>query len=174
MLPCVDPLDFVRETTVFAALRDGYRDDMARACALAPLREVPGATLVRMPDHPWARRATGMLANERMRNAPHAALAVLSPRADGGSSSACACPMAGRSAPTNSVAAFRPAAGASARAASTICRKPSSTRSPSDSRPRSGSIDAAGCDDACAVHLRTTRASRMDQPVAPASTTGTL
>ncbi|KAF1033442.1 MAG: hypothetical protein GAK33_06328 [Burkholderia lata] len=84
MLPCVDPLDFVRETAVFAALRDGYRDDMARACALAPLREVPGATLVRMPDHPWARRATGMLANERMRNAPHAALAVLSPRADGG------------------------------------------------------------------------------------------
>ncbi|CAI8694625.1 Acetyltransferase [Burkholderia sp. IT-111MI5] len=84
MLPCVDPLDFVRGTAVFAALRDGYRDDMARACALAPLREVPGATLVRMPDQPWARRATGMLANERMRNAPHAALAVLSPRADGG------------------------------------------------------------------------------------------
>ncbi|ELW9448875.1 acetyltransferase [Burkholderia cenocepacia] len=84
MLPCIDPLDFVHDTAVFAALRDGYRDDMARACALAPLREVPGATLVRMPDHPWARRATGMLANERMRNAPHAALAVLSPRAGGG------------------------------------------------------------------------------------------
>ena len=84
MLPCVDPFDFVRGTAVFAALRDGYRDDMARACALAPLREVPGATLVRMPDHPWARRATGMLANERMRDAPHAALAVLSPRAGGG------------------------------------------------------------------------------------------
>ncbi|WP_455731252.1 acetyltransferase, partial [Burkholderia stabilis] len=65
MLPCVDPLDFVRGTAVFAALRDGYRNDMALACALAPLREVPGATLVRMPDHPWARRATGMLANER-------------------------------------------------------------------------------------------------------------
>lgn len=84
MLPCADPLDFVRDTPVFAALRDGYRDDMARACALAPLRDVPGATLIRMPDHPWARRATGMLANERMRNAPHAALAVLSPRAQGG------------------------------------------------------------------------------------------
>ncbi|WP_179405051.1 acetyltransferase [Burkholderia guangdongensis] len=84
MLPCVDPLDFVHGTPVFAALRDGYRDDMARACALPPLREVPGATLIRMPDHPWARRATGMLANERMRSAPGAALAVLSPRADGG------------------------------------------------------------------------------------------
>lgn len=84
MLPCVDPRDFVRGTPVFAALRDGYRDDMARACALAPLREVPGATLVRMPDHAWARRATGMLANERMRNAPGAALAVLSPRTGGG------------------------------------------------------------------------------------------
>ncbi|EGD01154.1 phosphoesterase, DHHA1, partial [Burkholderia sp. TJI49] len=76
MLPCADPMAFVRDTPVFAALRDGYRDDMARACALAPWRDVPGATLIRMPDHPWARRATGMLANERMRNAPHAALAV--------------------------------------------------------------------------------------------------
>jgi len=84
MLPCVDPLDFVRDTPVFAALRDGYRDDMARACALVPLRDVPGATLIRMPDQPWARRVSGMLANERMRNAPHAALAVLSPRAQGG------------------------------------------------------------------------------------------
>lgn len=37
-----------------------------------------------MPDQARARRATGMLANERMRNAPGAALAVLSPRADGG------------------------------------------------------------------------------------------
>ncbi|NHL66845.1 acetyltransferase [Burkholderia ambifaria] len=84
MLPCADPFDFVRDTPVFAALRDGYRDDMARACALVPLRDVPGATLIRMPDQPWARRVSGMLANERMRNAPHAALAVLSPRAQGG------------------------------------------------------------------------------------------
>ncbi|MGU7775025.1 acetyltransferase [Burkholderia sp. MR1-5-21] len=84
MLPCADPLDFVRGTPVFTALRDGYRDDMARASALAPLREVPGATLIRMPDYAWARRATGMLANERMRSQPGAALAVLSPRADGG------------------------------------------------------------------------------------------
>jgi hypothetical protein len=84
MLPCIDPLDFVQGTSVFAALRDGYREDMARANALAPLREVPGAALIRMPDHAWARRATGMLANERMRRAPGVALAVLSPRAEGG------------------------------------------------------------------------------------------
>nr|WP_276535210.1 acetyltransferase [Burkholderia multivorans] len=84
MLPCADPLEFVRDTAVFAALRDGYLDDMARACALAPLREVSGATLIRMPDRPWARRVAGMLANQRMRDAPHAALAVLSPRAQGG------------------------------------------------------------------------------------------
>jgi hypothetical protein len=84
MLPCVDPLDFVHGTPVFAALHDGYRDDMGRASALRPWRDVAGATLIRMPDQPWARRATGMLANERMRQTPGAALAVLSPRADGG------------------------------------------------------------------------------------------
>lgn len=84
MLPCVDPLDFVHGMPVFAALRDGYRSDMAHACALTPLREVPGAALICLPDQAWARRATGMLANERMRREPGAALAVLSPRAGGG------------------------------------------------------------------------------------------
>ncbi|KDB07603.1 hypothetical protein LIG30_0311 [Burkholderia sp. lig30] len=84
MLPCVDPLDFARGSGVFAALRDGYRDDMACARALRPLRDVPGATLIRMPDQAWARRASGMLANERVRGQPGSALAVLSPRASGG------------------------------------------------------------------------------------------
>jgi len=65
-------------------LRDGYRDDMACARALRPLRDVPGATLIRMPDRAWARRASGALANERVRGQPGSALAVLSPRAGGG------------------------------------------------------------------------------------------
>ncbi|CAN0622273.1 conserved protein of unknown function [Burkholderia multivorans] len=84
MLPCIDPLDFACGSGVFAALRDGYRDDMAYARALRPLRDVPGATLIRMPDQAWARRASGMLANERVRAQPGSALAVLSPRAGGG------------------------------------------------------------------------------------------
>ena len=84
MLPCADPMDFVNGTPVFARLRDGYREDMSRANALAPLRASPGATLICLPDQPWARRATGMLANERLRREPDCALAVLTPRAEGG------------------------------------------------------------------------------------------
>lgn len=84
ILPFADPCDFMHRTNVFPALCDGYREDMGKARALRPEREVSGATLVRLPSEAWARRATGVLANELMRTRPDSALAVLSPRSGGG------------------------------------------------------------------------------------------
>lgn len=84
MLPFADPHDFMRDTGIFLALCEGYREDMEKARALCPLREVPGAALVQLPHEAWARRATGVLANELMRARPDMALAVLSPKAAGG------------------------------------------------------------------------------------------
>ncbi len=84
ILPFADPSDFMRDTHVFAALCEGYREDMGKARALRPEREVSGATLVRLPHEAWARRATGVLANELMQTRPDSALAVLSPKSDGG------------------------------------------------------------------------------------------
>ena len=84
MLPFTHPLDFLRASDVPARLAAGYEDDMRRARTLAPARAVPGATLMLLPDEPWARRAIGVLANELRQAQPDHALALLSPKASGG------------------------------------------------------------------------------------------
>jgi hypothetical protein len=84
MRPYGDPLDFVRECDVYHRLGVGYEHDMNEARALTPLRELPGATLVVLPDEPWARRSSGVLANELVLAHPGAAIAILSPRSAGG------------------------------------------------------------------------------------------
>lgn len=83
MLPYADPLDFARESAVCAQLFAGYEADMALAHELSPLREVPGALLLVLPDAAWARRVIGVLANELMHEKPGSAIALLSPRANG-------------------------------------------------------------------------------------------
>ena len=84
LLPYRDPLDFVRDSPSFQRLREGHAADMAEAAALRPWREVPGARLYRLPDAPWARRVSGVLANRLAADDPQRALGMLSARADGG------------------------------------------------------------------------------------------
>ncbi|WP_043288944.1 hypothetical protein [Paraburkholderia oxyphila] len=84
LLPFADPLAFVEANDVFAALSDGYRDDMAKAHALPAGRDVPGTRLICLPGEAWARRASGTLANELLQREPERALAVLSPKPGGG------------------------------------------------------------------------------------------
>jgi len=84
MQPFNDPLDFARHSSMFVALADGYEEDMRRARALEPVRQVPGATMLLLPDAPWARRSIGVLANEVMRGQPENAVAILAPGTHGG------------------------------------------------------------------------------------------
>lgn len=84
MLPFADPLDFIHNSGVFTELHAGFAADMAQAETLTPEREALGTTLLRLPDVPWARRMTGVLANQWMRQRPNHALAVLSPKSGGG------------------------------------------------------------------------------------------
>ena len=84
MLPFADPMAFVRESSVFARLGACYEDDMLRARTLKPARQVPGATMVVLPDEAWARRVLGVLANELTRAHPDSAIAILSPNVQGG------------------------------------------------------------------------------------------
>jgi hypothetical protein len=78
-----DPLAFVREDPAFTHLRSGYGEDMARASALAPYMRAPHAAVYVLPDAPWARRVSGVLAGRLARNAPARAHAVVSPLASG-------------------------------------------------------------------------------------------
>lgn len=78
------PLAFVAEATAYAALREGYREDMKLAGDLRPaLAEAWGAAYV-LPDAAWARRVSGVFANRVATASPQRATAVLTGRPGGG------------------------------------------------------------------------------------------
>ncbi|SFV17293.1 acetyltransferase [Pseudoduganella namucuonensis] len=84
ILPYEDPLAFARDSGAYATLSDGYNADMARARQLKPALQEAGATVMLLPDAAWAKRASGVFANELARSLPGSALAMLSPNAAGG------------------------------------------------------------------------------------------
>ncbi|MDH4872338.1 acetyltransferase [Pseudomonas sp. BN515] len=83
LLPYQDPLDFIRNSPSFARLRAGHAADMAQAASLEPWQLGSGATLYRLPAEPWARRVSGVLANQLAARDPGRALGLLSVRTDG-------------------------------------------------------------------------------------------
>jgi len=84
MLPFADPIDFVHHSPAYAQLGTQYEEDMQKARALEPARQIPGATIVVLPDEAWARRAIGVLANDLTQAQSDGAIAILSPNASGG------------------------------------------------------------------------------------------
>jgi hypothetical protein len=84
MLPFADPLEFVGRSEACRRLADGMRDDMELANRLTPAREAPGAVVFMLPDAPWARRASGTLANDKAKAHAGSAVAIVSPKTDGG------------------------------------------------------------------------------------------
>ena len=75
--PYADPFDFLAHAPVAQALMARQREDMALAQAAASKRDLPGGTVVQLPDTPWARRVQGVFANALAREAPRRAHAVL-------------------------------------------------------------------------------------------------
>ena len=84
MLPFVDPMAFVHESTVYVELGEQFDADMRRAQTLKPALEAPGAVMIVLPDEAWARRAIGVLANETVQARPDCAVAILAPEASAG------------------------------------------------------------------------------------------
>ena len=78
-----DPLRCWRECAPVARLRAAYAQDWARAAAVPPRLETPGALAVLLPGEPWARRIHGALANDLSARNPRRAVAVLVENADG-------------------------------------------------------------------------------------------
>lgn len=79
-----DPLELIATDGAFATLEAGFADDMAQARGLEPelLSERHGLYL--LPAEPWARRVSGVLANELAQAAPDRAHALLTRRPEGG------------------------------------------------------------------------------------------
>jgi hypothetical protein len=84
MLPYADPLDFAERSPTFRRLESGFREDMALARRLEPNRQTAGAVLFLLPDLAWARRASGTLANDLAKAHAGRAVAIVSPKAEGG------------------------------------------------------------------------------------------
>ena len=78
-----DPLEFARTSQTFARMRAGYDDDMKKARELAPHREAAAALVYVLPDAPWARRASGVFANEVARANAKRAIAIVSVKSSG-------------------------------------------------------------------------------------------
>lgn len=82
--PYANPLDFIAGDDTFAALRAGYAGDMAQARAVAPALATDRHGLYILPAESWARRASGVFANELAQGAPSRAHALLTRLPHGG------------------------------------------------------------------------------------------
>jgi hypothetical protein len=80
--PYTDPFAFIIESEVYPRLRDGMASDLQQAREL-PLKQLGGEAVVFLPDAPWARRVSGVFANELARANRGRAHALLTELSDG-------------------------------------------------------------------------------------------
>lgn len=82
--PYASPLAFAAESPLAPALARQQQDDLAQAWGIAPQHVLPGASVVLLPQAPWARRVHGAFANALSQRDATRAHAVLCPRGAGG------------------------------------------------------------------------------------------
>ncbi|MDH3201448.1 MAG: hypothetical protein OEM15_11205 [Myxococcales bacterium] len=82
--PYPTPFAFIEGAPeTFEKLESGYRNDMALAGAVKPVRASDKTAVFILPDEPWARRVSGVYSNDLANTWPGRAHAVLTERADG-------------------------------------------------------------------------------------------
>lgn len=81
--PFKDPLDFYHQSDVLIQLKEGFDRDMALARGQKPLRESGSGRIFQFPAVSWPRRAAGVFANEKARELPEKAHALLVDNGDG-------------------------------------------------------------------------------------------
>ena len=82
--PYADPLAFINESTAFTKLSEGYEHDMGSAAALKPELQNEVQAVYILPAEPWARRVSGVFANDLAQASPQRAHAMLTRLEDGG------------------------------------------------------------------------------------------
>ncbi|MES2743648.1 MAG: hypothetical protein V4754_22230 [Pseudomonadota bacterium] len=79
-----DPFEFVAGSPHYARLRDGYHYDCTRMGELEPYWQGMGGVIYLLPNQPWARRISGVLANRLASGAERmSSCAVLTENASG-------------------------------------------------------------------------------------------
>lgn len=79
----VDPFDFLHNAAQFAVLRNAYASDMAFMQGLRADRESELTSIYILPAQAWARRVSGILANQLTQEEPGKSFAVLTAKPDG-------------------------------------------------------------------------------------------
>ncbi|MBU1638916.1 MAG: acetyltransferase [Proteobacteria bacterium] len=82
--PYQNPLEFYAASDALATLRQGFHDDMAQARAVEPEAQQDTGRIYIFPCLPWARRTAGVFSNERAREEPDKAHALLVDDGQGG------------------------------------------------------------------------------------------
>lgn len=81
--PFADPLAFCADSSTLAELRKGFHDDMACARAHGPFRETAAGRIFKFPGESWANRVAGVFSNEKAREMPGKAHALIVDNNDG-------------------------------------------------------------------------------------------
>ncbi len=82
--PHPTPFAFIEQVPeTFEKLESGYRNDMASAAAVKPVRASEKTAVFILPNEPWARRVSGVYSNDLANAFPARAHAVLTECADG-------------------------------------------------------------------------------------------
>jgi len=78
-----EPFAFIDQAPEFQALKQGYAEDMTRARELTPHDSRPNGAVYLLPDAAWARRVSGVFANELAERHPERAHALVSRASQG-------------------------------------------------------------------------------------------
>lgn len=75
--PYDNPFDFIENSTVLSTLKAGFAADMAAANSQVPIREERQGRIFQFPAEAWGRRVAGVFSNEKAREMPGLAHALL-------------------------------------------------------------------------------------------------
>lgn len=81
--PYASPLDFIAQDNAFSVLTEGYAQDLKQAQSLQAEMETHSHSLYVLPDQAWARRVSGVFANQLATANPERAHAMLTEKANG-------------------------------------------------------------------------------------------
>lgn len=76
--PYASPFDFIADDDAFATLKDGYHGDMQKAQSTKPLMATIATAVFVFPEEAFARRVSGVYANDLAQQNPDRAHAMLS------------------------------------------------------------------------------------------------
>ncbi len=82
--PYADPFTFIHDEPGYARLQEAYHTDFDQVAAITPNYADDGHALYVLPDARWARRVSGVYANQLAQQYPQRAHAMLTTRPEGG------------------------------------------------------------------------------------------